>query len=72
MKKKLHTEIRALRTARGMEQAELARLVDVRRETIGRLERGLYNPSLELAMDIAQVFNLPIEAIFHFEPTEKP
>ena len=52
---------------RHMEQSELARLVDVRRETIGRLERGQYNPSLKLAMDIAHVFGCTVEDIFSFE-----
>ena len=68
----LQTRIRELRAARNMEQAELARLVDVRRETIGRLEKGQYNPSLKLAADIAKVFGLPIEEIFIFtdEPEE--
>ena len=49
-----------------MEQIELARLVDVRRETIGRLEKGLYNPSLKLAMDIAKVFGVTVEDVFEF------
>ena len=62
----LETRIRELRLARGMEQAELARLVDVRRETIGRLEKGQYNPSLKLAMDIAEVFGLTVEEVFTF------
>ena len=53
--------------ARNMEQAALAEQVGVRRETIGRLERGLYNPSLKLAMDIAKVFDTTVEEIFFFE-----
>ena len=57
----LKTKIRELRMERHMEQSELARLVDVRRETIGRLGRGQYNPSLKLAMDIAQVFGATVE-----------
>ena len=60
----LKTKIRELRMERHMEQSELARLVDVRRETIGRLERGQYNPSLKLAMDIAKVFHTTVEDIF--------
>ena len=44
--------------------------MDVRRETIGRLERGQYNPSLKLAMDIAKVFHTTVEDIFVF--TEEP
>ena len=50
-----------------MEQAALAEQVGVRRETIGRLERGLYNPSLKLAMDIAKVFDTTVEEIFFCE-----
>lgn len=64
----LETRIKELRARRGMDQATLAQLVGVRRETIGRLEKGLYNPSLKLAMDIAQVFGLPVEDIFTFRP----
>lgn len=63
----LKTKIRELRMERHMEQSELARLVDVRRETIGRLERGQYNPSLKLAMDIAKVFGCTVEELFFFE-----
>ena len=66
----LKTKIRELRMERHMEQSELARLVDGRRETIGRLERGQYNPSLKLAMDIAKVFHTTVEDIFVF--TEEP
>ena len=62
----LETKIRELRAARGMDQAQLAQLVGVRRETIGRLEKGLYNPSLKLAMDIAHVFGLTVEDVFTF------
>ncbi len=62
----LKTRIKELRVARGMDQAQLAELVGVRRETIGRLENGQYNPSLKLAMDIAKVFGLTVEEIFSF------
>jgi putative transcriptional regulator len=62
----LVTRIRELRAIHDMEQMELARIVDVRRETIGRLERGLYNPSLKLAMDIAKAFNTTVEDVFKF------
>lgn len=62
----LKTRIKELRAARGMDQAQLAELVGVRRETIGRLENGQYNPSLKLAIDIAKVFGLTVEEIFCF------
>lgn len=51
----------------GLKQEELAKLVGVRRETIGNLENGKYNPSLKLAMDIAHVFGCTVEDIFSFE-----
>ena len=48
-------------------QRGLSRLVGVRRETIGNLENGKYNPSLKLAMDIAKVFGRKVEEVFYFE-----
>ena len=50
-----------------MKQDDLAKLVGVRRETIGNLERGRYNPSLVLAWNIAKVFGVTIEEIFTVE-----
>jgi len=64
--KELVTKIADFRKQRNMKQDELATLVGVRRETIIRLERGAYNPSLKLAYDIASVFGVPIEAVFDF------
>lgn len=52
----------------GLKQEELAKLVGVRRETIGNLEKGRYNPSLVLAWNIAKVFGVPIEEVFTVEP----
>lgn len=48
-------------------QEELANRVDVRRETIMRLEAGKYNPSLKLAIDISRVVKVSIEELFIFE-----
>ena len=47
-----------------MKQEDLAKRVGVRRETIGNLEKGRYNPSLVLAWNIAKVFDVSIEEIF--------
>lgn len=66
----LKTKLHELRKERNMQQAELAALVGVRRETIGNLENGKYNPSLKLAMDIAKVFNRTVEEIFFFVEEE--
>lgn len=49
-----------------MKQEDLAEKVGVRRETIGNLENGRYNPSLKLAMDIAKVFGVSVEILFEF------
>lgn len=49
-----------------MTQKELADRVGVSQQTIRLLEQNRYNPSLLLAHDIAEVFGLPIEAIFSF------
>ena len=46
---------------------DLARMAGVRRETIGNLEKGKYNPSLVLAWKIAEVFKVTIEDIFTVE-----
>ena len=59
--------IKELRARDNLTQMDLARKVGVRRETIVFLEKGKYNPSLKLAYDIAQVFNLRIEEVFVFE-----
>ena len=64
---RLKTRIRELRARDRLSQEELAQRVGVRRETIGNLENGRYNPSLKLAMDIAQVFGATVEDIFTFE-----
>ena len=62
----LETKIYEYRKKFGIQQSELAEKVGVRRETIGNLENGKYNPSLKLAMDIAKVFNCTVEDIFSF------
>ena len=67
----LVTKIKAFREKQSMTQKELADKVNVRRETIVRLEKGKYNPSLKLAADIAKVFNTAIENIFSYEELKK-
>ena len=62
----LLTNLKAYREKYNLKQADLAELVGVRRETIVNLERGKYNPSLKLAMDIAKVFHTTVEELFHY------
>ena len=63
----LSTKLKEYREATGLKQAALAELVGVRRETIVNLEKGKYNPSLKLAMDIAKVFHTTVEELFFFD-----
>lgn len=67
IRKELITNIKKYRLDNNISQLQLAELVGVRRETIIRLEKGEYNPSLELAYDIAKVFEVSIEEIFMFQ-----
>ena len=53
-----------------MTQEDLAKRVKVRRETIVFLEKNKYNPSLRLAYDLAQVFEVRIEDLFSFDDEE--
>ena len=63
----MNNRIRELRARFNLTQEELAKKVNVRRETIVFLEKNKYNPSLRLAYEIARVFELPIEDVFLFD-----
>jgi putative transcriptional regulator len=63
--------IRSLRFANGeMTQADLADRIGVTRQTIIAIEQGRYSPSLEVAFQIARVFNVPLDDVFQY-PEEK-
>ena len=62
----LITRLKEYREKANYKQAELAELVGARRETIVHLENGKYNPSLQLAMDLAKVFGVTVEELFEF------
>ena len=61
----ISNRIKEFRARNSMSQEDLANAVGVRRETIGNLENGRYNPSLVLAWNIAKVFDVTIEEIFN-------
>lgn len=63
----MNNRIKEFRAKFNLTQDDLAKKVNVRRETIVFLEKGKYNPSLRLAYDIARVFNERIEDVFHFD-----
>jgi putative transcriptional regulator len=63
-----YNRIAMLRAERGISRRQLSAALDVHYQTIGYLERGEYNPSLHLAMRIADFFKLPMEVVFSLEP----
>lgn len=62
--RKLYNRIAVLREERGMSRKDLAAVIGVNFQTVGYLERGEYNPSLDLAFRIGEVFGLPVELVF--------
>ena len=69
-RRRIYNRIAVLRAERGLSRQQLADAVDVNYQTIGYLERGDYNPSLDLAFRFAEYFQLPIETIFATRPLE--
>ncbi len=63
----MKTRIKELRARYDLTQEELGRKVGVRRETIGFMEKGKYNPSLKLAHKVAVALESTIEELFIFE-----
>jgi DNA-binding XRE family transcriptional regulator len=65
---RVYNRLAVLRAERGLSRKQLAEKLGVNFQTIGYIERGDYNPSLELALTIAELFRLPVEAIFSKKP----
>ncbi len=68
MSPSIQNRIAVLRAERGLSRQQLADALDINVQTVGYLERGDYNPSLELAFRIAEHFGLPLEAVFSRQP----
>lgn len=66
--RKIYNRITILRKEISLSRKELADKIGVNFQTIGYLEREEYNPSLDLAFRISEVFNLPVDLIFSTEP----
>lgn len=66
-KEHVNSDLAKHRRAAGLTQEQLARLVDVTRQTIIAIEKGNYVPSVLLALKIAKVFNTSVERIFYYE-----
>lgn len=62
----IENRVLELRTAAGLTQEELARRLDVTRQTIISLERNRYVPSLEMGFKVARLFKKRIEDVFEY------
>ena len=67
----MKNNLEKIRKSKGINQEELAKALEVSRQTIGSLENGRYNPSIILAFKIARYFNMSIEEIFIYEEESK-
>ncbi|HLL67398.1 MAG TPA: helix-turn-helix transcriptional regulator [Micromonosporaceae bacterium] len=65
----MDNDVRHLRLARGLSQAQIADAMRVSRQTINSIETGRYTPSLPLAIALARFFERSVEEIFHADPT---
>ena len=63
----MKNRLEEIRKKRGVNQEDLASVLEVSRQTIGSLENGRYNPSITLAFKIARYFEMSIEEIFIYE-----
>ncbi|MEV5278748.1 helix-turn-helix transcriptional regulator [Streptomyces sp. NPDC051994] len=68
MSEQVHNRLAMVRAERKVSRQSLAEAVGAHYQTIGYIERGQYNPSLDLALKIAKHFGLPVEALFSLEP----
>lgn len=66
--RKIYNRIDILRKEKNLSRKELAEKIGVNFQTVGYLEREEYNPSLDLAFRISEVFQLPVDLIFSTEP----
>ena len=68
----MKNSVREHRSARGLSQGDLARRLDVSRQTINAVEADKYDPSLPLALRLARLFGVPVDALFHddWQPKE--
>lgn len=65
---RIHNRLAVLRAERGLTRQNLADALNINYQTVGYLERGSFNPSLDLAFRISEFFRLPIEMIFSRTP----
>ncbi len=62
------SRVQTARDEAGLSRHDFAEAIGVHYQTVGYLERGEYSPSLVLALRIARVLDLPVEALFSLDP----
>lgn len=67
----MDNDLKVWRAKADVTQGELATALDVSRQTINAIERGRYDPSLELAFKLAQYFDCRIEDIFEYDGADE-
>ena len=67
----MKNRVKELREKEGLTQKKLGEKVNVSRQATNAIETGKYDPSLWLAYDIAQLFNMSIEEVFNFKESER-
>jgi putative transcriptional regulator len=65
----MRNDVRELRNAAGLSQAQLAAVLGVSRQTVNSIETDRYTPSLPLALALARFFARPVEEVFHVDNT---
>lgn len=63
----MQTKLKVYRAMNDLTQEDLAKAIGVTRQTVIAMEKGKYNPSLELAFKIAHYFKVKIEDIFFYD-----
>ncbi len=63
-----HNRLKMLRVERDLSRNELAKLTDIHPQTIGYIERGQFNPTIELALKLSKVLGVGLDAIFSTQP----
>ena len=64
MEYRRYTRIRERRESLGLKQENLARAVGISRKTLSDIERGVYLPRIDIALDIAKALKCPVGSLF--------
>lgn len=67
----MKNRIKILRAEKDISQDDLAKLIEVSRQTINAIENGKFNPSVKLVLKMSKVFGCTVEEIFQLEEDEK-